>query len=112
MTKRQKKPVLTKEHKKGRLEFARNHMAWKEKWKKVIFSDEKKFNLDVPDGSQFYWHDLRQTPEVAMSRNFDDGSVMLWSAFSFNGKTSLCFISTRSTTSFSNRITQVSILGI
>ena len=43
--------------------------------KKRIFSDEKKFNLDEPDDSQFYWHDLRKTLEIAMSRNFGGGSV-------------------------------------
>jgi len=55
-------------------------MVWKEKWRKVIFSDEKKFNLDWPNGSQFYWHDLRRTSEIAMSRNFGGGSVMIGSA--------------------------------
>lgn len=94
-TKRASKPPLTKQHREARLNFARNHMHWKEEWKNVIFSDEKKFNLDGPDGLQFYWHDLNKSKEVAMSRNFGGGTVMVWAAFGFNGKTPICWISTR-----------------
>ncbi|CAK9803449.1 Transposable element Tc3 transposase [Anthophora quadrimaculata] len=86
-TKRTKKPPLTEFHKNERLKFAENHMAWTEKWKTVIFSDEKKFNLDGPDGFQYYWHDLRDQKEVKMSRNYGGGSVMIWAAIGYNGKT-------------------------
>ncbi|ULT88886.1 hypothetical protein L3Y34_007826 [Caenorhabditis briggsae] len=45
-------------------------------WDKVIFSDEKKFNLDGPDGFKSYWHDLRKDPAVFAKRNFGGGSLM------------------------------------
>lgn len=93
--KRQKKPALTDQHKRNRLDFARNHMPWSEEWKNVIFSDEKKFNLDGPDGFQYYWHDLQAEKQISMSRNFGGGTVMTWAAFSFYGKTPICMISTR-----------------
>ncbi|CAK9796575.1 Transposable element Tc3 transposase [Anthophora plagiata] len=85
--------MLKAHHKVARLEYAKNHMHWTDEWKRVIFSDEKKFNLDGPDGYSSYWHDLRQKKnDPKLSRNFHGGSVMIWGAFSSYGKLKLCFI--------------------
>lgn len=62
---------------------------------KIIFSDEKKFNLDGPDGYSSYWRDLRKEPRYFSKRNFGGGSVMVWAAFSSVGKLELRFISTK-----------------
>lgn len=64
-------------------------------WNKVLFSDEKKFNLDGPDGVQYYWHDLRKEKEIQMSRNFGGGSLMVWGGFTFAGALPLAWITTR-----------------
>ena len=45
----------------ARLAFSRNYMNWKNKWKKLYFQDEKKFNLDEPDDAKYYWHDLQKS---------------------------------------------------
>ena len=90
-----KKPLLKSVHKTARLEFARRHMNWVQEWNNVIFSDEKKFNLDGPDGCSYFWHDLSKKPSVKISRNFQGGSVMVWGAFSLLGKLPLSFITTR-----------------
>ncbi|XP_065650344.1 uncharacterized protein LOC136078499 [Hydra vulgaris] len=58
----------------------------REEWHQVLFSDEKKFNLDGPHGYQYYWHDLRKEKETRMNRNFGGGTVMVWGAFSFAKK--------------------------
>ena len=44
-------------HKEKQLEYAHQYqtMCATESWK-VVFSDEKKFNLDGPDGFQKYLH--------------------------------------------------------
>lgn len=72
-------------------------MRWKDEWMQVIFSDEKIFNLDGPDGWNSYWHDLRREPRTLFSRQKGGGSVMVWGAFSFNGTTDIAFLEGRQT---------------
>lgn len=47
--KAQKRIVLTEQHKKDRLAFARSCLTAGTDWTKVIFTDEKRFNADGPD---------------------------------------------------------------
>ncbi|RWR98786.1 Transposable element Tc3 transposase-like protein, partial [Dinothrombium tinctorium] len=90
-----KKPALQNHHKDARLNFAQKHISWSDQWNSIIFSDEKKFNMDGPDGIHYYWHDLRSKPKTIMSRNFGGGSVMVWAGFSSSGKTSIAFLDGR-----------------
>lgn len=89
------KPRLNDSHKLARMNSARNHMTWNHEWISVIFSDEKKFNLDGPDGRVCYWHDIRKEKSIFSKRNFGGGSLMVWGAFCFNGVLPLMKISTR-----------------
>ena len=51
-------------HKVKLLEYARQYQIMSAKeWRKLVFSDEKKFNLDDPDGLQKYWH-AKNFPDV------------------------------------------------
>lgn len=94
--KRKAAPVLTPQHKEARLKWATEHVTWNEElWAKVVFSDEKKFNLDGPDGLQYYWHDLRREKEIYSKRQSGGGSVMVWGAFCVYGTSKIVFLEGR-----------------
>ena len=88
-SRRKASPWITKEHKKARLEFAYQHIDEGTQWSKVIFSDEKEFNLDGPDGFQFYWWDLRKEREIFSKRQSGGGFVMVWGAMCSTGLSDL-----------------------
>ena len=91
--KMQKKPPLTKRHQQQRLNFAQEKMSWVNEWKSVIFSDEKKFNLDGPDGFSYYFHDLRKEERIFSKRQSGGGSVMIWAAIGYKNKGNIVFLS-------------------
>jgi len=93
--KRQKikrKPALTNAHKAHRLQIAKNRMAWQKEWRRVIFSDEKKFNLDGPDGFCYYYHDLRKDEKILSRRQMGGGSVMIWACIGYKKKGDIVFL--------------------
>ena len=63
-----------------------------ENWNRIIFSDEKKWNLDGPDGHKYYWHCLRNDPRVVFSRQNGGGSLMVWGGIWSDGTTKLAFL--------------------
>ena len=60
---------------------------------KVGFTDEKKFNLDGPDGYKYYFHDLRKEERFLSRRQCGGVSIILWGSISYNGALSLVKIS-------------------
>lgn len=87
-----KAPFMTQRHKEQRVQWVERHLNQQTDWSRVIFSDEKKFNLDGPDGCRYYWHDLRKDKKVTWSRHSGGGSVMVWGAMSSKGKTRLAIL--------------------
>jgi transposase len=93
--KKQHSPALTERHKANRLKWAQTHMTWNQEWDKIVWSDEKKFNLDGPDGLHYYWHDIRKEKMFSVRRGMGGGGVMIWAAFGHFGKSDLSFITTK-----------------
>jgi hypothetical protein len=71
------------------MKWARERNRERTDWASVTFSDEKKFNLDGPDGLKYHWHGLREENESFFSRQNGGGSLMVWGAFSAKGKARL-----------------------
>lgn len=87
-----KKPRITEASRAERVAFATHHVHWMDEWNRTLFSDEKKFNLDGPDGWSSYWHDLRKEPLIFSKRQQGGGSVMIWLAISRERTSPICFI--------------------
>lgn len=85
-------PSLTEAHKAKRVAFSKARVNKNELNDITIYSDEKRFNLDGPDGLNYYWHDLRSEQEVGMSRQNGGGGVMVWGGMSRKGKTTLAIL--------------------
>jgi len=75
-------PAMKARHEKERVGWATERMVWsKEKWRTIVWSDEKKFNLDGPDGLAYKWHDLRKEQQWFSKRHSGGESLMVWACF-------------------------------
>uniref|UniRef100_K3X959 Transposase Tc1-like domain-containing protein n=1 Tax=Globisporangium ultimum (strain ATCC 200006 / CBS 805.95 / DAOM BR144) TaxID=431595 RepID=K3X959_GLOUD len=63
-------PALTKRHKEACVRWA-EEMALVDgiEWCQVVFSDEKKWDLDGPDGMRYQWVDLRRPEKLNVRRH-------------------------------------------
>ncbi|GFT68091.1 transposable element Tc1 transposase [Trichonephila clavipes] len=84
-----KKPFISLQNQKKHLEFAKTHQLKTDNfWKKVIFSDESKFNIFGSDGRRTVW----RKPNTALDpKNLrptvkhGGGSFMVWGCMASNG---------------------------
>ena len=66
-------------HKEKCLENALQYQIMSAKeWRRVVFSDEKKFNFDSRDGFPKYWH-AKNYPEENHSARHNEGGYLVWS---------------------------------
>ena len=88
-------PSLKKEHNLTCLEFAKIYVSLGDRWKDIVFSDEKRFNFDGPDGFKNYWHEIKKIKPYFSKRQYGDGAVMVWGAFAANGALPIVVTDTR-----------------
>lgn len=90
-----KKPFLNKKMKQSRLNWGINFKTWtSDDWRKVMFSDESKFNIFSSDGSPY----VRRRPNERFEESCTlktvkhPASVMVWGCFSYFGIGKMNFI--------------------
>lgn len=83
--KKRRKPILSGLQRAARVAWARNRLHWANKWKDIVFSDG-------PDNSAFYYHDIRKRELLHDKRHTGGGSVMVWAAIGWRGKSSIAFL--------------------
>lgn len=87
--KMKKRPKMTLDHMEKRVDFALRHCHPDFDWSKWIWTDEKKFNLDGPDGYNYYWHTPGSPPLYFSKDTSAKRYVMVWGGISKNGQTRL-----------------------
>ena len=84
-----KKPMLSDKNKEKRVKFARKRQSWDaDKWGKVLWSDEKRFNLFQSDGPTY----VRRPDGMALDPRYvkptvahGGGGIMVWGCFCRSG---------------------------
>ena len=85
-----KAPAITDQHKAAHLSWAKDHLVRGASfWKRIIFSDEKRWTLDGPDGLACYWKAADRSPRWFAQRKLGVGGLMFWPGFSAGGKLEL-----------------------
>src|SRR5882724_11598566 len=94
-----KKPLLTKRHRKERMDFSLAHLDWTmEDWKTVIGSDETKINRLGSDGRKWAWKKAGEGLSdrlVKETVKFGGGSLMIWGCMLWEGVWYTCKIDGR-----------------
>ncbi len=58
-------------------------------WRRTVYSHEKRFSLDGPDGLASYWHDVNRQRLWQCRRQQGGVGFIVWGCFSFKGKGNL-----------------------
>ncbi|GBP03423.1 Transposable element Tcb1 transposase [Eumeta japonica] len=91
-----KKPLISAKNRKLRLEFARAHLNKDvDFWKRVIFTDESKFNVFGNDGRSKVWrkpNTALDPQNIIPTVKHGGGSVMVWGAMASSGVGRLVFV--------------------
>jgi transposase len=76
---------LKEKNREKRVQFAEKHVAWpQDKWDRVVFSDEKKWNLTGPDNYVSLWQENQRTYRIEAEKKLRRG-IMVWGAIAPTG---------------------------
>ena len=93
---KKKRPLLTKRHRREKLDFALSHKDWTiDDWKKVFWLDETKINCLGSDGRQWVWKKKRGRLSdrlVEGTKKFGGESLMVWRCMIWEGVGYACKI--------------------
>jgi len=88
--------MLSKHHKKERMDFAVSHKEWTlEDWKRVVWSYETKVNRLGSDGRKCVWKCMDEPLTdwlVEGTKKFGGGSIMVWGCMTWDGAGMACKI--------------------
>lgn len=83
-----RRPILTPQHRLARLAWAQQHINWRHlDWKRVLFSDEKRFCVDPVDGRVRIWRRRGERfadANILQHDRWGGASVMIWGAIGVN----------------------------
>lgn len=110
-----KKPFISKKNEAARLKWAKEHSTWTiDDWKRVIWSDESKFNLFGSDGIVKVWRkpgeDMRKDC-LRKTVKHGGGSVMVWGSMAWNGVGTMQFIDEIMTKEVYQRILETNLFA-
>src|SRR5205809_7836908 len=93
------KPLLTKRHRKERMDFPLAHLDWTvEDWKRVVWSDETKINRVGSDGIKWAWKkpgEQYKDQHMRPAAKFGGGNVIMWGCMTWHGTGYACRIDGR-----------------
>ncbi|KAG1300906.1 hypothetical protein G6F64_012275 [Rhizopus arrhizus] len=91
---KKKQPLLTNNHRKQRLAWAKKYQNWSiQQWHQVVFSDETKINIWGSDGCRYYWTqpgDVLRPHHIDLSVKHGGGKLMMWGCITSEGPGYAC----------------------
>jgi hypothetical protein len=109
-----KKPLLSKHHKKKRLEWAKKYSSWTEvDWEKVLFTDESKIELRPVIGDGKVWRRVGESLHedcIDTTVKHGGGNVMVWGCIGNSNPGELYFVEDKLTGEQYIKILQTTML--
>ncbi len=89
-------PILTREYRRARLDFAQDHQHWQLRhWRPILFTDESRFHVSTCDRRVRVWRRAGERYADINIVEYDrycGGSMMVWGGICLDGRTDLVVI--------------------